>query len=206
MQLVRWITITSSALVAVLLLAHVALGPNADRANSEQYAVYSAYIEPDLTGESHSLGSRDEVILILRNTIISDQFVNGSKAHQYRFLFATAGHAKRAIPQLRRTVLLEFFLANLHTKRLETRFRLTAKYELLTQEETRSYASTQFTHRFPHSYGYLTFSRVAFNRDLTEAFFYTEHVCGLCGEGKYVFMRRLHGKWVVESTSSTWIS
>jgi hypothetical protein len=52
----------------------------------------------------------------------------------------------------------------------------------------------------------LAFSRVAFNHDLTEAFFYTEHLCGLCGEGKFAYMRKTGGKWVVADTASTWVS
>jgi hypothetical protein len=55
------------------------------------------------------------------------------------------------------------------------------------------YPLQAFFARFPSSYGALTFSRVAFNRDLTEAFFYTEHLCGLCGEGKFVYMRKTGG-------------
>ena len=60
--------------------------------------------------------------------------------------------------------------------------------------------------RFPGNYGALTFARVAFNRSLTEAFFYTEHLCGLCGEGKFVYMLKTGGKWVVANTASTWVS
>jgi hypothetical protein len=205
-RLTRWALIALGAMVAILLLTHLALRPNSDRADSEQYVVYSAYIEPNLTGDSHDLGSRSGLIVIHGNTIVSDQFVNKSRFNQYRFLLGTAGHAKATIPQLRGSVLFEFFIANLRDERLERRFQLSAKYELATEREMNLYPLEQFIRRFPHSYGYLTFSRVAFNRDLTEAFFYTEHVCGLCGEGKYVFMRKVNGNWVVERTASTWIS
>jgi hypothetical protein len=205
-RLTRWALITLGAMVAVLLLAHLVLRPNPDQAESEQYVVYSAYIEPNLTGESHDLGSRSGLIVIDANPIFSDQFLNKSKFNQYRFLLGTASHAKARIPQLRRSVLFEFFIANLRDEPLERRFLFSAKYELATKQETNLYPSEQFLRRFPRSYGYLTFSRVAFNRDLTEAFFYTEHLCGLCGEGKYVFMRKVNGNWVVERTASSWIS
>jgi hypothetical protein len=187
----RWTTIAFGAVVAILLLTHLVLRPNADRADSEPYVVYSEYIEPRLTGESHDLGSRDGITLIHRNT---------------HFVLGSVERAKAAIPQLRRSILFEFFIANLHAEQLEGRFHLTAKYELPTQEEMNLHPSEQFMRRFPRSYGYLTFSRVAFNRDLTEAFFYTEHVCGLCGEGKYVFMCKVSGRWVVEATAPTWVS
>ena len=39
-----------------------------------------------------------------------------------------------------------------------------------------------------------------------EAIFYPEHACGLCGEGKYVLMRKINGKWMVQGESGTWIS
>jgi hypothetical protein len=68
------------------------------------------------------------------------------------------------------------------------------------------YPNEAFFRRFPDSYGVLTFSRVAFNHDLTEAFFYTEHLCGLCGEGKFVYMRKAAGKWTVAGSGGTWIS
>ena len=205
-RLTSWAMIAVGAMVAVLLLAHLVLRPNAELVDAEQYIVYSAYIDPGLTGDSHDLGSPDGLIVIHRNTIISNQFITTNKLNQYSFLLGSLGRAKAAIPQLRRSVLFEFFIANLRDEQLESRFRLTAKYEFPTEQEMNLYPTDQFMRRFPHSYGYLTFSRVAFNRDLTEAFFYTEHVCGLCGEGKYVFMRKIDGSWIVESTASTWVS
>ena len=204
--LARWAVVALGIVIASVLLTHLALRPNAGRADSEKYAVYSAYIEPSLTGDSHDLGNRNGLVVIQGKTVVSDRFVDKSKLGQYRYVAGTSGHAKGVIPQLRGSVLFEFFIANLRNERLETHFRLSARYELATDEEMNLYPSEQFTTRFPSSYGYLTFSPVAFNRDLTEAFFYTEHVCGLCGEGKYVFMRKVGGKWVVEGTASTWIS
>lgn len=45
------------------VLAFVAVS-NPSAADTEQYAVYSAYIEDGLTGESHSLGKRRGTVLI----------------------------------------------------------------------------------------------------------------------------------------------
>lgn len=163
-------------------------------------------MEPNLTGDSHDLGSRDGLVVIRGKTIVSDQFVDNNKFNEYRYLVGSLGHIRATIPRLPCTVLFEFLIVNLHDVSLERRFHLSAKYELPAAQEMTLYPSEQFFRRFPNSYGYLTFSRVAFNRDLTEGFFYTEHVCGLCGEGKYVFMRKKDGRWVVEDTASTWIS
>ena len=105
-----------------------------------------------------------------------------------------------------RALLFEFWVTNLWDVTLEPKFRLPARNELATESEMKLYPYEAFLRRFPNSYGMLTFSRVAFNRELTEAFFYTEHLCGLCGEGKFVIMRKTEGKWAVADSAGTWIS
>jgi hypothetical protein len=188
------------------VVAHLAFRPSAGQADVEQYAVYSAYIEPNLTGDSHDLGGRRELVVINESTEFPNRLAGKSTLDQFRFLLGHAGHVRAAIPSLRRSVLFEFFLANLRDERLERRLQLSANYELATEQETDLYPSEQFMQRFPQNYGYLTLSRVAFNRDLTQAFFYTEHICGLCGDGKYVLMKKVKGIWVLDGTASTWIS
>ncbi|SRR6266700_349112 len=187
-------------------LAHLAFRPNPRLADAEQYVVYSSYIQLGLTGESHALGNKRGPVVIHGTTIVSDRLANKSKPNQFRFVLGTAGHTNAVMSQLKPSVLLEFFVANLDDEKLERQFGLSATYELATEQEMDLYPSEQFSKRFPNSYGYLTFSRIGFNHDLTEALFYTEHICGLCGEGKYVFMRKINGRWDVDGTASTWIS
>jgi hypothetical protein len=194
------------AVVTLLLLAYLALRPDADQAGAEQYAVYSAYIESGLTGDSHDLGNRGGLVVIDERTVFPNRFAGESTLNQFRFLLGHASRVTSAIPSLPRSLLFEFFLADLRDERLERRLHLPVNYELATEPETNLYPSEEFMRRFPQNYGYLTFSRVAFNRDLTEAFFYTEHICGLCGAGRYVLMMKVNGNWVVGGTASTWIS
>jgi hypothetical protein len=202
----RWLLIALSLGLVVLFAAHLALRPNPELAASEQYHVMSAYIEPNLTGESHDLGNRNGLVVIDERARFSEQLINSNKFKQYVSLVASTDHAKAKIQQLRPSLIFEFWLANLHDVTLQRRFQLAARYEVATAQEMKLYPSEAFFTRFPSSYGALTFSPIAFNRDLTEAFFYTEHLCGLCGEGKFVYMRKTGGKWVVAGTSSTWIS
>ena len=202
----RWLLIALGLGMVVLFGTHLALRPNPDRAASEQYHVLSAYIEPSLTGESHDSGDRNRLVVIDGRTTFSEQSLNSNKFKQYVSLLASTGRAKAKIPQLRHSLVFEFWAANLRDLTLERRFQLPARYEIATEQEMKLYPSEAFFARFPSSYGALTFSRVAFNRDLTEAFFYTEHLCGLCGEGRFVYMRKTAGKWVVADTASTWVS
>ena len=206
MQVARWLLIAFGLGVVVAFAAHLALRPEPELVASEQYRVLSAYIEPNLTGDSHDLGSRAGLVVINARTTFSEPLVNSNKFKQYMSLLASTGHAKTMIRQLRRPLVFEFWAANLRDVTLERRFQLHARYEVATQQEMKLYPSEAFFARFPSSYGALTFSRVAFNRDLTEAFFYTEHLCGLCGEGKFVYMRKIDGKWAVVATASMWIS
>jgi hypothetical protein len=205
-RIVRWLLNALAVAVLAVLATHLVLRPNRDIADVEQYAVLSAYIEPNLTGDSHDLGSHNGLVVIAGRTTFSQPMVNSNKFRQYTSLLLSTGHAKATIHQLSRSLVFEFWAANLWDVTLERRFQLPARYELATESEMSFYPSEAFLARFPHSYGALTFSRVAFNRDLTEAFFYTEHLCGLCGEGKFVYMRKTTGKWAVVGTAGTWIS
>ena len=202
----RYVLIAFAFGVVALLSAHLALRPNTELAASEQYEVLSAYIEPNLTGESHDLGGRDGLVVIDGQTTFSDQSVDSSKFKRYISLLARACRAKERIGALRRSLVFEFWALNLSDMSLQRRFQLSARYELATGQEMNLYPSAAFLTRFPAGYGVLTFSRVAFNRDLTEAYFYTEHLCGLCGAGKFVFMRKTGGKWVVADAALTWVS
>jgi len=62
------------ALVATTLLVLAGLGLTLawtpSRASAEQYAVYSAYIEDGLTGESHSLGDRRGTVIIAADSAL----------------------------------------------------------------------------------------------------------------------------------------
>jgi hypothetical protein len=202
----RWLLIAFGLGVVALFAAHLALRPNPKLAASEQYDVLSAYIEPNLTDESHDLGSSNGLVVIDGRTTFSGPLVNSGKFNQYVSLVASTGRAKAKISQLRPFLVFEFWAANMCDLTLERRFQLTARYEIATEQEMKLYPSEAFFARFPSSYGALTFSRVAFNRDLTEAFFYTEHSCGLCGEGRFVYMRKTGGKWFVADTAPTWVS
>lgn len=61
--------------------------------------------------------------------------------------------------------------------------------------------------QFPGSQGLLTFSRVGFSADGTQAFFYYSNRCeGLCGWGDYVIMERHNGPWVIRQEIEMWVS
>jgi hypothetical protein len=205
-RVLGWLLVALAVTVLTALAVHLTLRPSPGAADAEQYAALSAYIEQGLTGYSHDLGSRGGLVVIAASTTFSRPIVNSNKLKQYTSLVVGTGHAKAAIHQLNRPLVFQFWVTNLRDVTLKPKFRLPVRYELATENEMNLYPYEGFFRRFPNSYGALTFSRVAFNSELTEAFFYTEHLCGMCGEGKFVYMRKLAGKWIVADTAGTWIS
>jgi hypothetical protein len=103
-------------------------------------------------------------------------------------------------------MLVNLITSNLRSEQFQRSFVLLARSELMTESESKLYPYERFQKRFPGNYGYHTFTRTGFNRDLTEAIFYTEHICGLCGEGKHVCMRKQGTKRLVEGATMTWVS
>ena len=181
--------------------------PNPALADSEQYNVLSDYIASGLTGYSHDLGSRDGLVVILGRTTVTDMLLRKNLLNEYVALIGSLPHARRNLHLSSQWPILNLLVANFRSEQLKEHFAIPAEYVLATEDEVRKYGQDpSLKQRFAHSYGYLTFTRVGFNRQLTDAVFYTEHVCGLCGEGKYVHMRKLNGKWFVQAESGTWIS
>jgi hypothetical protein len=67
-------------------------------------------------------------------------------------------------------------------------------------------ASPAFDMKFPNNMGFIRLSGVGFNRSHTQAVFYIDHFCGLCGSGDYVLMEKVKGRWIVRNMRSLWIS
>jgi hypothetical protein len=64
-----------------------------------------------------------------------------------------------------------------------------------------------FYRMFPHSNGYIRFSRAGFNRAGDEAFVSTAWMSGsLSGEGRYILLHKKDGRWNIETSITTWIS
>jgi hypothetical protein len=100
----------------------------------------------------------------------------------------------------------KFVAANLLFKRLNREFEIPARYVLASREDLSHWPGNGYDNRFAGSYGYLMFSGVGFSRDMTQAMFYMEHMCGLCGGGRFVLMQKVQGRWVIVREEWTWIS
>jgi hypothetical protein len=85
---------------------------------------------------------------------------------------------------------------------------LSVAYRLANSEEVATYGRDwkHWDALFPKAAGYFALSHVGFNADCTQALLYVEHICGLCGHGGYVLMRKVDGRWTVETEAGTWVS
>jgi hypothetical protein len=173
--------------------------PNAAQARAEQYAVYSAYIEDGLTGDSHSLGNRQGTVLIGDVPMATTM----NTVQQFRFMIGSFLNLYKRPSRPRLLLMCRLFFPELEKSSFDRRFNMSADYELL---DAATLSSPKVHERFPRSYGYLTFSSVAFSADLVDALFYTEHICGLCGGGEYVLMGKIHGSWTIINRYGTWVS
>jgi hypothetical protein len=191
--------VTLLVIIPLISLAVVlAFGPDSTQANSGQYHVLSDYLARGLTDESHRLGGYDGTVVIKRETT--------GGLRQSLLLIKTFFYTRQDLQLRSVNVLVNLITSNLRPEQFQRSFVLPTHYELMTESESKLYPYDGFQKRFPGNYGYHTFTKVGFNRGLTEAVFYTEHICGLCGEGKYVYMRKQGGKWFVERVAMRWVS
>jgi hypothetical protein len=196
------------ATAVMLLLLVPALGRSQEAKDesvtTEEYAVYSALLE----GLRQSPGDGKELKLFVVND-------------------TTQGPDKMCLPEeLARwneniqTAELKPLLADLLTKNarqypLRKQLTLSRHYVLLrvgsfSQIFFKSADDSgwdEFYKQYPSSSGYITFSRVGFNKDETKAVIYRETRCGpSCGYGGYLFLKKVNDRWSVATGFSCWQS
>jgi hypothetical protein len=64
-----------------------------------------------------------------------------------------------------------------------------------------------FYRKYPGASGLICFSNVGFNRQHDQAFLYASRSCGgLCGEGTYILLKKVNGRWEIAKEQCLWIS
>jgi hypothetical protein len=65
---------------------------------------------------------------------------------------------------------------------------------------------TKFYEKYPDSSGIIFFSNVGFNYRHDQAFLYAGRSCGgLCGEGGYILLGKVNGKWFIQRGQGLWV-
>ena len=198
----RLILVISLVVVLIPSSALAASAPK-DSLESEEYAVYSAIISKNYLKDGISLvvvatptccevskGQLDQVMPRFRYSVRAEPLPAPETLDSYV-------ERNRKDVALRNSFKLNVKLQIVPYKKIE---RLFDMIELEEDWKT-------FYRIFPHSNGYIRFSRAGFNRAGDEAFVSTAWMCGsLCGEGRYVLLRKKDGWWNVETSVLTWVS
>ena len=163
------------------------------RTRSEQYAVYSAYLNQGLRENDHDFGDGRGILVILDHTV------------------RPSCCGSNVLPRVSSEMRRNLFLRNLTSIHFERRFILPTEYKLVSSDklvaETLDLAELSPEERKRTIGGYITFTRISFDHTRTLALFYTEHLaCGLCGGGNLVLMQKQGGQWRVIDEYSPWVS
>lgn len=188
-------------LMAVAVLALVGWVERKRDAN-EEYAVYSAYLSEGLLNDTHdwSVGGPVQVII--------EDMTSAGRNLRLRAFYVLDGRVN--FPHLETSTRASFLIRNLFRTRILPKFVLPSRAAVVLVSkfdiELQFPGSPEFQNRFPHNMGLITLSGVGFNPSRTQAVFYIDHFCGLCGGGRYVLMEKLKDAWVVRDEHYTWIS
>lgn len=188
-------TIIVSISVAVVLVS--CAWSERVRNEQEEYKVYSAYLSEDLLNDAHdwSIGGPVQVV-------IADRAISGGNL---RFPLFSLFDRRVDFDELQTSTRASYLARNLFRTRIESKFALPARATACVTPEG-EYGSPAFQEKFPRNMGLVTLPGVGFNPSKTQAVFYINHFCGLCGGGRYVLMEKVNGAWRVKDEHYTWIS
>jgi hypothetical protein len=186
------------ALVLALLALLAALEQR--RTQSEMGAVLSAYLSDEVLQNAHDWGSGRGIQMVVQREAQSP----GNLRWRWFMLL----DKRSRFPESSRTSRFSFFLTNLFVTDVRPELHLPSGVTpvFVSRKELERTEAIDFQTRFPNNFGYIAVSHIGVNLGKSEAIFYIDHFCGLCGGGGYVVMRKVNGQWRVADQHSTWVS
>ena len=189
-----------SLALAVFGLGSSALSQgNRDKSNfgirtTESYAVYSAILRKMINSPEN--GDSVDLLVINKKTSTDNIFENwGDKVFRKK---------KAAVSRNFWKAQADYKLRNKKSGKLINSFALTTKYILIDQKEFNDFFKKDnlkedwenFFHKYPNSPGFITFSRIGFDKGYKHAFVYREVNCGmLCAGGSYILLKKTANGW-----------
>jgi hypothetical protein len=168
-----------------------------ERNADEEYTVYSAYLSEGLLNDAHDWSVGGPVQVVVRDTTTAGGNL------RLRGLYVLDGRAH--FDKLHTSTRVSYLVRNLFQTRILPKFVLPSRATVALTSQP-DYGSPEFQKKFPHNLGLIALSGVGFNPTRTQAVFYIDHFCGLCGGGRYVLMEKINGAWLVRDEYYTWIS
>jgi hypothetical protein len=187
-------------LITVLLLPSDVAQAHQDSLSREEYAIYSAIIS------KHYL--KDGVRLVVVTTPTCCEVSHGQK-EQVMPRFQYSGCPERSpspetwdsyVERNRTSVRVQKVFGLKVALQIVPYKKIESLFDMIELEEDWK----TFYRMFPHSNGYIRFSRAGFNRAGDEAFVSTAWMSGsLSGEGRYLLLRKKDGRWNIETSIMT---
>ena len=190
-----------SGILASLVFAWTLVLVEQKRTAGELNDVLSAYLSERILNDAHDWGPGRGILVVLQReaqppgmwrTRLLYPF---EKPHRFtESSFLTRG---------------SFVVSNAIPSNLVVTLQLPDAVRAVTvtrRELKQSEGSNLFQARFPDNLGYIAVSELGLNPGKTEAIFYIDHFCGLCGGGRYVLMQKVGGVWKVAAEHYTWVS
>ena len=193
----RRIRRTAIVLIAAAAVLAASGWAERERNKEEEYAVYSAYLSEGLLNDAHDWSVGGPVQVVVRDRTIS----GGNLRFRLFYLLDGRVHFEDLHTLTRATYLVR----NLFPTRILPKFALPSRATVCFTSQS-DYYSAEFQKKFPRNMGLIVLSGVGFNPSQSQAVFYINHFCGLCGGGRYVLMEKVAGVWHVRGEHYIWIS
>ncbi len=128
-------------------------------------------------------------------------------------LIANATNLNKEISDLTEYTINDHQAKNEEDRKLENNFTFRGKVIFLSEKEQKQVFRkgqdgwTRFNKKYPKAKRIISFSRVGFNQERTQALVSVSMSCGgQCGEGGFILLQKENGKWNVQKDIGLWFS
>lgn len=199
--------LTSLTLI-LLLVIQTTPGANAaaQEVSSENYAVYGAVIEKLFANNKVTFDTQSPVkLLVIRNRTLDENHPL-IKRQVYGWEYTV-----KQLSPLSPDTVFDYKAQNKESRPLKDSFNLKIKHVLADDELVSRILKQgrweEFYRQYPDSGGFISFSQVGFNSEMSQAIVYFEHWCQrLCGSGFYVLLDKDKEGWKVTKRHRAWVS
>jgi hypothetical protein len=186
-------------LLLTILLCCLFTAVAQEQIESVEYQVYKVFLEDFITPTT-------------KNVVIT-KFTTSKDSDDLN----TRSFIRRKLSQVESETLNNYLSRNHKSYELKNSFGINVNVTLITEEDLISIRRQEkadlgeaykaaFREKFSTEYQ-LSFSRVGFNRKMSQALIHFGYNCGTtCGEGNYVVLSKKNNRWIIKKKVMSWIS
>ncbi len=182
-----------------------------DKGNSPEFPLKASDSLDDLDYRLYTL-VLEEHFTHSENLVVYQEIQPGSPINDHSFI----QYLKAEYPDLDTTVFYDPILASDSVYYLENRFNVASKKVSLVSADEIQYIFSnsdinkgweEFYRRYPDSPGTISFSRIGYNTNKTQAVVSMGNMyASLGGEGRMIFLTLIYNRWQIAKSVPTWIS